>query len=731
MKVKTLLSLFVFFLALFSSFSCSRKENGSLPDSFRIIPQPRDIEVFGGRGLSYGELNNLVKEGEFDRPVMGQILSLLPETGRKKTGTLTLMLNYGDNVPESSEGYTLTISRGNAEVVSSGTAGLFYGCQTLEQLLEDSRNFKTAIPSCKITDYPEMEYRAVQFDVKNHLDHMRVYYDAIDRLSRYKINAVIFEFEDKLRYKRQPLIGAPQSISIDEMAALTQYARARHIEISPLVQGLGHATFIHKHDHYNPLRELSYSRWEFCPLKEGTYEVLFDMYLDAMEATPGARYIHVGGDEIGNVGSCPRCKPIAEKEGVLSLYLHWLKRVCDFVIDNGRTPLFWDSTPTREAGVHWGIIDNNLPSDEFDEKWKKGESVLQRLVTELPLQSIHVRSNYSMATQKASIRGIDWYQKNGLNLWMSTAAQAGSAALFPFDDRDKGIDSRGLPAIHSHIQLAAEKGISGMLCTAWDDRSLHMETHWRGLIASAEYSWNPDGKDLDEYDLTWQQREFGTSIPDFSALYRKLREAAVVWERAFYARGSRLDLNNLMLNEPHLAHWLPAQRKEEIEESDFKNLFIELPDLENPGKWSGKYSERLEMAMKVLEDYKETSELLDHLYRNSLNNRYHWQVYIALNDFQINAPRLLSALKQCDTAEKEAINAGKEEVGLALAEFDKAWKILDEVYSKSRFTSYPSDYVPDRFFHFASQKEDLTYMIQSEEVFHGMVVRWLGDQQAP
>ena len=79
---------------------------------------------------------------------------------------------------------------------------------------------------------------------------MNYYYESIDRLAKYKINAVVFEFEDKLRFRRQPLVGAPQSISIDEMAALTRYARERHIEITPLVQGLGHATFILKHQEY-------------------------------------------------------------------------------------------------------------------------------------------------------------------------------------------------------------------------------------------------------------------------------------------------------------------------------------------------------------------------------------------------------------------------------------------------------------------------------------------------
>jgi hypothetical protein len=72
------------------------------------------------------------------------------------------------------------------------------------------------------------------------------------------------------------------------MAALTKYARDRHIEITPLVQGFGHATFILKHEAYAGLRELPWNHWAFCPLNEGTYQVLFDLYRDAIKATPGS-----------------------------------------------------------------------------------------------------------------------------------------------------------------------------------------------------------------------------------------------------------------------------------------------------------------------------------------------------------------------------------------------------------------------------------------------------------
>ena len=696
-----------------------------LPAPFMILPQPQNVTMLNGPGLEPGMLQHLVLKGDFLCPVMGDLLSGL--SLEKETGKGTLILLLEKTIPglNTEEGYTMTIYSDSVEVASTGEAGLFYGCQSLEQLLEDARDFNKPVPSCKITDYPVLSYRAVHFDLKHHLDHMNYYYESIDRLARYKINAVVLEFEDKLRYRRQPLVGAPQSISIDEMAALTRYARERHIEITPLVQGLGHATFILKHEEYAGLRELSWNKWAFCPLNEGTYQVLFDMYRDAIDATPGSKYLHIGGDEIGNIGLCPRCKPMADKEGMLSLSLYWLKRVCEFAKENGRIPIFWDDMPLKQGGVYESTWSDEVTSTAAAKAWEQGIPKLDNLLADFPKNCVYMRWNYSMASQPGNILALDWYKSHGLMAMIATATNTEGGMLFQEDERDKGKASTGIVTLRSFIQLAAKKKIPGMLCTAWDDKSPHMENYWRGFIAAAEFSWNPDGRTLEEYDNVWLQREFGISFPYYLSFNNQLRRGSVLWYEALFRHGSQMDEENALQSLPQIEHWLPPVEGREKIQFDYTSKLIELPDLNSPGTWSKKYKNLIDRSLVENNSYKELSDRLIELYNKSRRNRYSWSLSIALYNLQSAIPDLLLAMKESDSPDKIQQHAGLEDVKKAIKKFQEAWKELENVYEQTRFISYPPNYVPDRYFHLASQREDLTWMIQPEQLFFGMIEKWL------
>ena len=726
MNVKFLLS---FVTSLLFSFSfCINLSAETLPYPFKILPQPHTVHLLNQPGLSFTSLQQVIIKGDFELPVMGPILSQLPIGTSAGEGVLTLVLDNTIASLPSGEGYIMTISKSKVEIAAKAKAGLFYGCQSLEQLMEDARDFKKSIPSCTITDWPVVSYRAVHFDVKHHLDHMNYYYESIDRLARYKINAVVFEFEDKLRYRLQPLVGAPQAISIDEMAALTKYARERNIEITPLVQGLGHATFILKHEEYASLRELPWNHWAFCPLDEGTYQVLFDLYRDAIKATPGSKYLHIGGDEIGNIGLCPRCKPTADKEGMMALNMYWLKRVCEFAKENNRIPIFWDDMPLQHAGLYKTTWSDEVTAAEAREAWKQGVLKLDSLLMDFPKNCVYMRWNYSMARQPGNIFALDWYKTHSLNAMIATATNTEGGMLFQADERDKGMASSGIISIRSFIQLAAEKNVTGMLCTAWDDKSPHMENYWRGFIAAAEYSWSPRGRTLDEFDEAWLQREFGISMPDYLKFNEQLRSGSVLWYEAFFKKGNLFDDDNALQSMKRVEHWLSPLEGQENKQFDYTTKLIELPDLKSPGSWSRKYQDRLDRSIVEVKQYPALSQRLRSVYYSARRNKYYWELARVLYDFQTATPRLLLALKQSDSPDKTQHAAGIEAVQKALKYFHETWEAVQSVYSETRFIAYPSDYIPDRYFHLASQREDLSWMIQAQELYEGMIKKWLQNQ---
>ena len=160
--------------------------------------------------------------------------------------------------------------------------------------------------------------------------------------------------------------------------------------------------------------------------------------------------------------------------------------------------------------------------------------------------------------------------------------------------------------------------------------------------------------------------------------------------------------------------------------SDFD--LIELPDLKSPGSWSQKYKDRLDQSVIEINNYNAVVQKLNELRDNARRNKYYWSLSLALYNLQVSAPRLLLALKKMDSPDKAQQKDGMEDVQKALIEFRQAWEEVQSVYSQTRFIAYPSNYVPDRYFHLASQREDLTWMIQAEELFEAMTKKWLQNQ---
>ena len=279
-------------------FSCS---SGDRPaGDFKLLPQPQEFKLAGSSKLKPDDIRFYHFPGDIGPPAATGLPKGIRPAEQLSRAQITCSIEPSMDLDE--EGYTLEITRNVINITAKDGAGLLYAFMTLQQLMEDAREQDIPLPLCSIRDFPLLSYRAIHIDVKHHRETMDYYYRLMDKLARYKVNAVIAEMEDKLKYERQPVVGSADALSMEQWKDLSDYAMERNIEISPLIQGLGHASFILKHERYRNLRDDPQSDWAFNPLDPGTYEVQYDLYLDALEATPYGRYLHIGGDEVHTTG---------------------------------------------------------------------------------------------------------------------------------------------------------------------------------------------------------------------------------------------------------------------------------------------------------------------------------------------------------------------------------------------------------------------------------------------
>ncbi len=635
---------------------------GNKKNVFQMLPQPQSIELTGGNAFMYNELKYIEARQGSQLPVLGNLLNNLPQTKRAGKGVFLEITE--DDVPDSSEGYVLEVKKSGVVIKARQKAGLFYGCQTLEQLLEDSRDFSTVIPQMTITDYPAIDYRAIHLDTKHHLDAMNYYYDMVDKLAYYKINAIIWELEDKLRYTRRPEIAAPNAISKQEMQALCRYAKDRNVEISPLVQGLGHAGFILKH-HWE-LRENPESDWEFCPSDPRTYELQFDLYRDAIDAMPYGRYLHVGGDEITAIGIDERCK--ATGKSAFELQMEWLKKVCQFATENGREPIFWDDMPLKYAGI-WELILGNKSEEEVAGLWNTEN--LDKAIDLFPKSCVYMRWKYEDAGSPAHKRLLKWYSEKGLKVMGATAASAGDSPFLPRKNTRSGY-------VKGFSELVAANGLEGILATAWDDGSPHLETVWRGLIAQGEFGWNPTARDVEEFKKVHAQREYGfTPQSGQMQFLDELEEAIFFFDTALVTSGRRN----------------PAWGTTSF-------TLIDLPEKENPGNWISKYQDKIDQARIEECRFQRIDAGVEAALQNALRNRYTLQIYQQTNYLQHYPTQLILALADYDAAQNaEARKLAEGKVRELCDSFTLMRHNLESVYSQTRFMEQPEGFISDHNHH--------------------------------
>ncbi len=677
------------------TFKCEASELTNL--GLHVIPYPQQVEIGGNDFILKSPVNIVLDKNstEVDRQTanllkkeLGEKWGIKAVLGEDK-GSSNVILNRR-GVPKSmgDQEYKLTTDTNVLTISAKGEDGLFYGVQTIFQLLKKVRG-EVIIPGMEIRDWPDVEIRAAHYDTKHHQDKASYVKSFIRDLARYKINMLVWEWEDKFAYKSHPEIGAPGAFTMEEMQEFTRYAKEYHVELVPLVQGLGHVSFILKWLKYKDLREVENSDWEFCPLEDSSYNLLFDLWDEAMEATPGSRYIHIGSDETYELGQCEKCRAKAEEIGNSGLYHTFASKAAKH-IKKSRKVMLWE----RPMG------------------WEKNRSPIKGMK---PDTDLVLTESYSFMTP--DFRYVKEAKSMGFEVFMYDPNPGIEPLFLPYHYRIRRGKKVAGSLKNSYDLLSAgskSEVFDGMINTSWDDSGLHNQMWMLSFINSAQYSWNGGAPNLDEFEDSFFASYYGDKVIDMKELYQLLNEGAYY----FAATLERNVWHHGTIGKTHLPD-LPRGQNIEYDpywNAEYKDMVIR----------SGMQSKKMARALQIIETNKKLA--MDHQYDFEL-----YQTIVELIDHTCHTYQDLSNLERSITeAHRNAFSnrqAAYNSLQKAEQIIEKSLKRRDSVYNKivatwekTRFPKGMSTsekqffYKPDRARHFANRTKDMTYLIYDEQL---------------
>lgn len=349
-----------------------------------VIPVPLKMEQGTGSFLlsEKTKLYTNLQGGEAE--LWENYLKALPvqlKEARMKDRKQMLFLLITPKTPQlpSPESYTLSVTPQRIEIRATSGAGLFYGMQTLLQLMQPAGTGSYSVPSVEIEDTPRFAYRGLMLDVSRHFSTKEFIKKQIDALAYYKINRLHLHLTDaagwRLEIKKYPLLtdfaawrtdptwkkwwnGGRKYLRYDEPGAsggyytqddireILEYARQHYITVIPEIEMPSHSEEVLAAYPQLSCSGEPYKNSDFCVGNEETFTFLENVLTEVMELFP-SEYIHVGGDEAGKSAwkTCPKCQKRMKDEhlaNVDELQSYLIHRIEKFLNNHGRRLLGWD-----------------------------------------------------------------------------------------------------------------------------------------------------------------------------------------------------------------------------------------------------------------------------------------------------------------------------------------------------------------------------------------------------
>jgi len=365
------------------------------------------------------------------------------------------------------QGYVLRVTESGVLVAGHTGQGLFYGVQTLRQLLhnEGPAGKTLAAPALVIRDWPSMEWRGVSDDISRGpiptLDYLKT---QIRTLAEYKINLVGLNMEHVFDFHTQPLVSPkdqPKEAALTpaEIRELVDYAGKYYITLLPEQQAFGHLHQFLKYEIYSDLAETPHGH-VLTPTNPKTYDFIRGIYGEVVPLFPGP-FFHIGADETVELG-VGQTKALAAEQGLGRVYLEHLQKVFEIM------------QPYHKQLMFWGDIAVKYPE----------------LLTILPKDMIAVPWDYDPKPSYENI--ITPYTDAGLRFVVAPGA-GNWRVIWP------NLES-AFVNIRNFIRDGQKHQAMGALNTTWnDDGESLVDMTWPALIFGAAASWQAGESSIDDF----------------------------------------------------------------------------------------------------------------------------------------------------------------------------------------------------------------------------------------
>jgi hypothetical protein len=439
--------------------------------------------------FSVAELSRLLKERAGIEAPIWESCGSRPAIVLTRTGGVDALPMPDERPgPESREAYHLKVTTTGIELRGRSSAAVFYGVQTLLQLLEGPGG-QASLPEVEIDDWPSLAYRGVMVDVGSQgaMSAPEEVKRQLDFMARWKANQYYFYSEANIELRGFPLLNPEARFTQDQVRQIIAYGRERHIDVIPCLELYGHLHELFRIEKYADLADFPHGG-EFDPNNPKIQTLLRDWVDQFVQLFPSA-FVHIGFDETWQI------EKAAQQGGIgatpAKLFIAQLNIVAKGFEQHGKRVMAWG-----DIMVKYPDIVAQLPPDIIAVPWYYDAAP---------------DPEYKRWLVPLVAKGVPHVVASGVNNW--------GEVLPDFNSAFENIDT--------FLAAGRKSKALGLMNTLWTDSQQNLLRQcWPGIAYGAIAPWQSAPVDRAQFFSEYARLMYGSAIaPDVATAFEDVTQA--------------------------------------------------------------------------------------------------------------------------------------------------------------------------------------------------------------